>query len=60
MMAIKTVFKTLFEPIDIASLVVFRVLFGLLMSISMVRFVSQRLGGDALPPADVFFHLPWL
>jgi hypothetical protein len=43
MMAIKACikFKTLFEPIDIASLVAFRVFFGLLMSISMVRFLAQ-------------------
>jgi hypothetical protein len=39
MMAIRSRCQTLFEPIDLASLVAFRVLFGLLMSASMGRFL---------------------
>ncbi|PON14585.1 hypothetical protein C2W62_28290 [Candidatus Entotheonella serta] len=41
MMAIRTRFHSLFESIDIASLAIFRILFGLLMSISMVRFLAK-------------------
>ncbi len=41
MMAINIRIKPLFEPIDIASLAVFRMLFGLLMCISMVRFLAK-------------------
>ncbi len=41
MMAIRARCKTLFEPTDLASLVAFRVLFGLLMSASIVRFIAK-------------------
>ena len=43
MMAIKARFNfnMLFEPVDIASLAIFRILFGLLMCISMVRFLTK-------------------
>jgi hypothetical protein len=58
MMAIKTVFKTLLEPIDIASLIAFRVLFGLLMSISMVRFVTKGWVETLYVQPTYFFTYP--
>lgn len=41
MMAIRRGCTGLFRPVDLASLAVFRVLFGLLMSLSMVRFLAK-------------------
>jgi len=60
MMAISGRFKTLFEPIDIASLVAFRVLFGLLMSISMVRFLAKGWVETLYLQPAVFFTYPGL
>jgi hypothetical protein len=58
MMAIRTRCKTLFEPIDIASLVAFRVLFGLLMSASMVRFLVKGWVEELYLQPTFFFTYP--
>jgi hypothetical protein len=58
MMAIRTRVKALFEPIDIASLVAFRILFGLLMSASMVRFLVKGWVEELYLQPTFFFTYP--
>jgi hypothetical protein len=58
MMAIRSRCKTLFEPIDLASLVAFRVLFGLLMSASMVRFLVKGWVEELYLQPTFFFTYP--
>lgn len=58
MMAIRTRCQMLFESIDIASLVAFRVLFGLLMSASMVRFFVKGWVAELYLQPTFFFTYP--
>ena len=58
MMAIRTPLHRLFAPIDIASLVAFRVLFGLLMSVSMARFLAKGWVETLYQQPTFFFTYP--
>src|SRR5687768_9255986 len=58
MMAIITRCKTLFEPIDLTSFVAFRVLFGLLMSASMGRFLVKGWVEEFYLQPTFFFTYP--
>ncbi len=60
MMAIRVRFNfnMLFEPVDIASLAIFRILFGLLMGISMVRFLAKGWVETLYLQPTFFFSYP--